>query len=363
VVALAALTLYACGGAPPEGPALPSGWPDQLAEDPGVLESLVGADAEGWARLHRGAPARPGDTPADLRMRAEDARVEAALDTAGRLAWRGLLDAWQAGPGLPPDSALPALVALAEGASPAGLPERAARCAMAHAAASAPPSAAACPSPLVTEADGARTFPDPLVHRTRARLGAGADAALEGLPAIVFSGAWADADRGSDGTPRLDGPTPAALGVDLAPGPTDAPDAARAAAGDLDRGLQAWLAAREDAPGAGDLAELAVTDVYRSGLLAAAARARLEAGQPHAAAALLQRARDLQSARTVGPANRAEVLALQAWAALATGRTREALDALAPLRADRPHVAGLISVVEDLAVLEGMRRAGDSRER
>jgi hypothetical protein len=367
VVALAAITWLACSGdAPPTPPAMPEGWPDLLAGDPGALEALVADDAEGWVALHRGdAPAGPSDRPAGMRARAEDARVEAALDGATTVAWARLLAAWEAGPGLPEGSALPALAGLAAGGAPPAVPPAVAACAAAHASAVSVDDIgrAACPTPLVSEADGARIFPDPLVHRTRARLGMGADAGLDGLPAIIFSGAWSGADRAADGGVRLDGPTMAALGIDLSTSATDDADRARASAAALERAMQSWQDARADAPGATDVAELSLLAVYRSGLLAASARAHLDAGQPHAATALLQRARDLQAPRVLGPANRPEVLALTAWAALATGRTREALDALAPLRRDRAHVAGLVSAVEDLAVLEGMRRTGDSRER
>ena len=367
MVALAALTWLACSGEPArQEPAMPEGWPDALARDPTALQALVDADADGWIGLHGGGatPSPGGRGPASRRALAESSRVEAALAGASASAWARLLTAWTEGPGLPPDSALPALAALAAGAPPTAPPPAVAACAAAHAAARHPGEVtAACPSPLVVEADGARRFDDPMVHRTRARLGQGADADVGGLAAIVFSGAWAGADRAVDGTVLLDGPTLSALGLELRPGSGDDPDRVRAAAAGLDRALQRWQAANRDAPGAADVEALAVVQVFRGGLLAAAARAHLDADQPHAAAALLLRARDLQAPRTLGPANRAEVLALTAWAAVETGRTREALDALAPLRPSRPHIAGLISVVEDLAVLEGMRRSGDSRER
>ena len=115
----------------------------------------------------------------------------------------------------------------------------------------------ACPTPLVSEAGGRRVFPDPLVHGTRARLGRHADAGLEGLSAIVFSGAWSSDDRSADGV-RLDGPTMAALGIDLEVGETDDADRARAAAASLERALQTWQAAHADAPGAADVAELSL---------------------------------------------------------------------------------------------------------
>lgn len=357
------LVLAACAGPPPPKALGPEGWLHAVARDPGVLASLVEADGDGWLDLHRGSvPTGSTDSPG-ARALAEEARVEAALDAVSRAAWPRLLEAWSARGGLPADSVLPEVVALATGDEETGVSARLQACVAHHASAGTLDDAVPCADPLVSEDDGARRFPDPLVHRTRARIAGAHQPPRTGLEAVVFSGAWSDADLAPTGAVLLDGPGASWLGVDLRPPSSDDPDAAGASAVRLDAGLRAWSAQQENAAGAADLFELSLVEQYRGGLLTAAARARLVAGQPRSAAVLLQRARDLDAPRAVGPVNRAELFALTAWAALEAGRSREALDALLPLRADRPHVAGLVSVVEDLAVLEGMRRSADSRER
>jgi len=56
------------------------------------------------------------------------------------------------------------------------------------------------------------------------------------------------------------------------------------------------------------------------------------------------------------------LFAVSAAANLRTGRTREALDALEVLVGAYPEIKGLDETVGDLAVLQGLDRAGDSRE-
>jgi len=357
------LVVLACTAATPPAPPGPAGWVDAVAGDPGVLAALAEADGDGWVRLHRGSIPSGTVDPPGLRALAEEARVESALDAVSAVAWPRLVAAWTARGSLPEDSALLEVAALAAAGEPGEAPARFQGCVAHHAAAATLADAVPCADPLVHEADGTRRFPDPLVHRTRARIAGARSAPLSGLESVVFSGAWSEVDLSPEGEILLDGPGASRFGADLRPPSSDDPDAAIDAAARLDAGLRGWRARHEGAPGAADVFELSLLEQYRSGLLTAAARARLSAGQPRAAAVLLQRARDLDDPRDVGPVNRAELFALSAWAALEAGRSREALDALLPLRADRPHVAGLISVIEDLAVLEGMRRSADSRER
>lgn len=341
--------------------ALPAGWAGELAADPASFATLVADDRDAWIAWHGGDPqtaSRSSAAVGPLAL-AEVHAVEAALAQACHAAWQGLSTRWTASgehaalTRLTQLSSPGALPPLPDGATPAE-----ASCHAEHRAARQGGPPPKCPAPLVAAADGGQAWPDPMVHATRA--------ARSAVPApsapLALTAAWTAADAGDP----LRGPSLAAAGVDLTPGDADTPERARAAVAALDAALESWDAAQRErvsVDGAGLLDDLSMAAVWRSRVLGAAARAHLDAGQPRSAAALLDLARDLRSPRAVGPVNRPPLFALSAWADLETGRSREALDALAPLRADWPHVEGCVSLVEDLVVLEGMARAGDSRER
>lgn len=125
----------------------------------------------------------------------------------------------------------------------------------------------------------------------------------------------------------------------------------------LDRGRQAMAAH----PGASLVSELDLADRYRQEQLLVRARAALLDHNPKQALAYVELARD-HGARGVGPENAPAVFSLVAWAELELGHTREALDAL-QLVVDRyPEVIGLKEAANDLAVLQGLGRSGDSKE-
>jgi hypothetical protein len=373
VVMMVAVAL-ACTSTPSPAPEalLPVGWVGEIAQDPTRFSNALGDSRDGWIALHQGALAdatRGGGAPAE-RARAAEAQVEDAMAFAGAAAWRSLKASWEQNGTLPPDSPLFVLTTLADASvpPPTELPEPIRACQAAHEAARSGagplPSSPVCPDPLVLEADGQRSWPDPQVHATRAALARRDAAPSSGWDGLLFSGAWTKDDRDAHGTVELNGPSLRAIGVDLRPGESDDPDAALVAVAALDSALGDW---RDSLSGTDDglalIQDLDLVRIYRAQLLAAAARAQLDAAHPRAASALVRVARDLNSPRELGPVNRPQLAALAAWGALETGRTREALDALAPLRTAWPHSAGLVAVVEDLAVLEGMTRLGDSRER
>jgi hypothetical protein len=368
VALLASAAIVGCSGgegASPDGPpaGLPPGWPDTLADHPADFGALVAPDRGAWIAWHGGDVQRGvGSVPPLAGLaQAELADTEAALAAGCAVAWARLAGRWP-DPAVRP--ALAALAALAEpgplGEVPTEAPAAVAACRAAHVAARGGGPEASC-APLRRVGggpDGATdAWPDPMVHGTRAaRAGQQAD------PPLPFTAAWSEADRADP----LHGPTVAAVAPGLLPAGDDDPAAVQGAVATLDAALATWSTAahdRADADGDALLDDLQLADLWRARVLAAAARAHLQAGEPRSAAALLDLARDLRSPRAVGPVNRPELFALTAWAALETGRAREALDALAPLRPTWPHVEGCVAIVEDLVVLEGMARVGDSRER
>ncbi|MEL6350094.1 MAG: hypothetical protein AAFV53_43745, partial [Myxococcota bacterium] len=73
-------------------------------------------------------------------------------------------------------------------------------------------------------------------------------------------------------------------------------------------------------------------------------------------------AMDMQGGRQIGALNPPGLFVLLAEANLRTGRSREALDMLDPLKEAYPEVKGLNETLGDLVVLEGLERIGDSKE-
>jgi hypothetical protein len=128
--------------------------------------------------------------------------------------------------------------------------------------------------------------------------------------------------------------------------------------------LDGWRRSLQaDAPGDGQalLTDLGVVDRLRQNWLVARARLHLIQGRPKQALVLAELARDVGHDE-VGPNNGPSVYAVIADAELANGRTREALDALSRLVPTHPEAAGVRELVDDLAVLEGIERRGDSKE-
>ncbi len=123
----------------------------------------------------------------------------------------------------------------------------------------------------------------------------------------------------------------------------------------------AAAAAASVGEGSSLLAGLSPVAGYRQGVLVAAARDALLLGRPQQALVLLETAHDVTH-REVGATNAPHLFVLLAEARLRTGRTRQALDALAPLTARVPTVHSAQELVGDLAVLQSIDRIGDSKE-
>ena len=137
--------------------------------------------------------------------------------------------------------------------------------------------------------------------------------------------------------------------------------AARGAVQLIDDHLAAWRVAHAQAPGMPLVNELGLVQRARQHWLTSIGRAALNQGHVQQARVVLEAAFD-PSQREVGVGNAPSVLALIAQARLRQGHTREALDALQILIKARPDVGGIVEVVADLSVLEGLDRHGDSKE-
>ena len=109
------------------------------------------------------------------------------------------------------------------------------------------------------------------------------------------------------------------------------------------------------------LDELRILERFQHDWLTLRAEQWILAGQIEPAHAMLEQTIDVAQPG-VGPHNSPLTLALLAETHLATGHTREALDALQRLSEAHPEVKGLQERVGDLAVLEGLGRHGDSKE-
>ena len=388
--------------APEPGFDLPPGWVTTTVQQPQAVLDVFAADVDGWAAFHRGdlAAARGTSDPAlAARVDQELHATRAALVDLMRAVAPELAQRWAAADRVPEGSALhtwAALVAadydqdptplLALGPAPAqpewtrvhgalgsDLPEegrlaivaeRAAGavgdCLRAHMAVrsgSAPLEslAPACPSPLLVEAEGARTLPDPLRLRT-AQLHAGPPTATgDGLAGIVFSAAWGTSDtRSAPG----EGPTASLLGLQSARSPAEALERVQS----LTRTLDTWRPG-PDAPGTRLAADLDAFAVYRTRLVESWVRtSNLPA---LAAAEALRASRDADAGRTVGPTRPPSLLALEARVAVETGHYRAALEplqALAPLAHVFPELPALTELVNDLQVAATLGRSGDSKE-
>jgi hypothetical protein len=245
-----------------------------------------------------------------------------------------------------------------------------------------------CSGPLVSEASDthSRELHDPLIHATLTQvyaLQAGRILedpvnALSGrldvssshgaLEVLLFSPWWAPLDARSDnapttGTAGIGSPTIHELRLPAME--QDDIQAARSRVRKLDAELDTWLSTQQQATTGEGLAllnDLQLVPVYRSRVLLAWAREALEQGHPRAALATAQLALDVENSRAVSPRNPPGLFAVLAWSQLATGHTREALDALQPLIAPFPEVLGLNETIGDLAIIEGLSRMGDSKE-
>lgn len=119
------------------------------------------------------------------------------------------------------------------------------------------------------------------------------------------------------------------------------------------------LEAEAEANGQALLIDLDLAEHWSQQWHLSMARAALDADRPQQALAYAELGTDFSN--EAGPQNPDGLYAVRAHALIRLGRTREALDALHGIEAVRG-VRQLSEVVGDLAVLEGLDRAGDSKE-
>lgn len=228
---------------------------------------------------------------------------------------------------------------------------------------------------LVEPADGfERTFYDPCGYGALARIwseravygpGTPLSSPIGGasfpLNQALFSAFLTSADVGKD--PIDTAPGAATLGVRPVAGEATR-QSAREQARELAEGIQKLgkaSTAQAPAEGTALLDELRLLDRFQHDWLTLRAEQWVLAGQLEPAHAMLEQTIDVAQPG-VGPHNSPLTLALLAETHLATGHTREALDALQRLSEAHPEVKGLQERVGDLAVLEGLGRHGDSKE-
>lgn len=378
--------LFACQGEADVATVVPSGldgtWVAIVAREPARFETLIsGAESrDGWIALHKNAwvQASTGKGLPAKRASAELAVLHGVLADVSNDAWRTLGTTWEQRGTLPTDSALPTLVALA--AKDAGdnvtwarwlqMPRRIdagvdARVAQHEALRKGEGDAASvlgiAGAPLVTEplATGSRALWDPMVHLTLS-LGYGRaiadDYPTDALERALFSGGIDPAD----GAPAA---SFAKLG--LTPPLTDDAEACRELVRAFDRQLDPWkvrLVATAPDAGKSLLADLRLVEGLRARALVDWGVDALGGDRPRCALAFTEMALDHEHPREITPLNPPTLFALSAAANLRTGRSREALDALQVLVGPFPETMGLDETVSDLAVLQGLDRAGDSRE-
>ncbi len=388
------LLLWGCTDPEPprEASPLDEGWPAALLGRPEALTEAISSHREGWISLHRndlsGALAA-GGAPA-IRASQELTVVERDLAALSAAVWERTFSTWESRSGIPQGSGIPVIAALA--ALDAGAAARAeawlarggaygdpavaalaeqlygglsavsgegiAGCIAAHREARATRDAAplsVCPDgPLITERTDSHTraLYSPLIFTTLAAIHAPTAPEPTGMAGVLFSDRWAEGDRGLEGTLT-------ALGL-TAPGAD--PQSARDLVSGLDAHLDAWLrhASEVNPEGAGLLGELQIVSGYRARLLTGLARQHLD--EPQVALTLAQLALDVEHSREIGPLNPPGLFVSLATASFQTGRTREALEYLAPLAGSWPEIVGLDETLSDLVVLESLERVGDSKE-
>lgn len=394
--ALAALVLWTAAGAActgPDAPATPSGldggWIAEIVTRPASFSALMGAGSrEAWSALHRNDWTAAVDLggPGGARAAGELAMFHGVLADVAHTTWLRYGATWEKRGTMPTTSVFPRLVALAatdardEAAAAhwSALPGAALQDdrATLHAALRDGTGDIAAlrtraRDPFVTESTpsdvpglGATTriFYDPRVHRSLCQ--AYAKRALgmaETYPSSsTLEGRLFSAAVGAPGEED----TLAALGMAF-PSASDDAEACREAARALDAVLDPWkVRLGTDAPedGRALLQDLRLVEGTRARILVREGVTALGADHPRCALAYAEMAMDRQSARSINPVNSPTLFAVVAAANLRIGHTREALDALEVLSDPFPEAIALDETVGDLAVLQDLDRAGDSRE-
>ncbi len=397
-----ALALAACTGGEesPSGPVSPldRSWMAEVARDPAAFSAVVDTDRDAWIALQRNdwKTALPSASEAGVRARRGLAGFHGVLAQLETAAVARLDEAWQANGGPPAESdwALLAHASAVQGGDPARIAATEGRLtagqrSLATSLSSPGPSethpllarkrvhdAVLAPGgdvsalvgvlevpTLAERAGGAeRELWDPWAHHTLSAwyLGHPKPITPEGgyipgdlsdrlFSASVIAGVHANS-------------TLAVLGIP--PTPTDDAQACREAVRAFDSQLDAWstsVAATLSDDGRALLTDLRLVSVARARVLETLAVDSLAAA-PNCALAYALLAQDHADSRAINAVNSPTLFAILASAQLATGHTREALDALEPLTAAFPEIHGLDETVGDLAILQGIHRTGDSRE-
>ncbi len=417
LVASAALFAAACTPDPPAA-APAAGWITDVVTSPERFTDTVERDgAEGWVALHRSASAQAYAsfrTPVGRARAAEQAAVlfdDLAATSAA--AHARLYAAWAERSPPPPTSAAWTVAGLAErcGGAPTTSWAELAAGPGAHLLAAASPLAVESPpeDPFVARYAGYRRAGGDLAAIARQAVDPVHAEPAEGFERLFYDpcalsvlaqGWWARVGSELGGEPRHLAPW-SAPDADLAtrlfapwltpqdavvgdPGPgelgghaawlaeagvppadaTRTPQQARELGRQVTEQLDGWGAslnavAPED--GQAVLTDLALLGRLRQQVLVARARAALRLGHPAVARTLATAAID-RADPGIGPTNSADAYVVLARADLASGRSREALDALRRLEPDYPEIRGLLEVVGELAVLSTLDRSGDSKE-
>jgi hypothetical protein len=408
-VSLALLLGMACTGQP-EVPAsqspLDGSWLATVVDEPAQFTQLVEADRMGWIALHSNdlGKASGSSEPVSQRALSQLSGLHGELAHLDEAAWAATMATWRERGQLPEGSAIgwfAGLAALESGDDQAvqiwlqhaavahDERVRAAAAALAARANLDEPLPDALGNPLMerfnahlsarvsgqvegllaergplwTEAAGKheRSFHDPQLQATLSQARAPKALPSTGLEALIWTGCLSEAALALGGCAE---DTLLQL-TRLELGGEDDTERAREAVRALDGVLDAWVHDRMDSAsddGQALLRDLRLAPRFRAEVLLGLARTALDEGRPHQALTLVQLAQDLETPRDIGPVNRPSLFAVMARAQLATGHTREALDALQTLTEAYPEATGTDEIVGDLAILQGLDRQGDSKE-
>lgn len=330
---LAVLTLsVSCQPAATPTAELPSyGWVGDILDDPASFTAVIdGPERSAWIALH-GNQIR--DAQGIWQGQVEQLELENDLLKLATVGAQSLIAEWEeSGRSSPPPSlqSYKLWVDSCEAASP-------------------PPHPKEGRIATVSFGEDARQWPDPCAMRKTVR-------AFKPLPQT-------SADRLEDRLFSVRHLSPEECGWPEL-GPSDDPESLREAVKQFDARLDAARADRTSTASADARAlinSLSPFQALRSDLFVAESRNLLNAGRYRQAATLLRLAHD-PGDRGLSVTNSASMYALSAQASLRSGRPREALDHLHPIREQSANVPTIRAIIEDLVVLQSMGREGDSKE-
>ena len=399
--ALGSLVLAGCSSSSDvHGPPPSAGWVTEVVLHPDAFAALLDSEGrDGWIALHQNDPraAAPAFAPHALGRARADLELVILHEDLARLSHETnarLFETWAKKGGLPAGAAA-SVARLADLCDPGGFEpwhERATVHALAEAGnVDALVAVAADPIAIEQGPGFERQFYDPCIDRSlavgfMARLGEdlgvpprsrwqdNATALATPTDAELAQTLFAPwLTRGDLAAEAVSASAPGVLGATMPsldlwsvqrPLPaTDRFDAGRDEARAVTAVVDGWnsaLAHMATDDGRAVLTDLDVAERFRQEWLVARGRLALVEDHPQHAMSLLELAH--HAGEPLGPKNPPGLYALLAEARLRTGRTREALDALAVLADAYPEVHGLFEALGDLAVLEGLDRPGDSKE-